>query len=460
VKNDRFRLVFCHQKALKVTSVLKKRLYLQQKPFLLKSILTFMNQNSLRRAWMLLVFASTTLQAQSWVDWQDYSQYLFPEKALWIFPKNIESFRTAKMQIWVNNQWRDSFRFTNTFNGTGVMQTSKAESYTTGQWTDEGTVVYTYNGTGGLTQLRVGLGTPPAFLPIFRLTNTLGTGGRIEKTLGEDFDLGTASWSLSSLDSNVYAPSGRQSHYYNLGYDPTLRRWDVYQKDSLTYDAAGRVDKTLIENPLSGFPNVLDGRYVRAYNAAGKMTQLRYDVPQLDANGMPRVPFAWDSLTNATKMIYAYNAQNQLIQLNIEGIDISNNPTTTIVRYRFTVDANGKVLEELNDEFNGATQAWVNVSKTVYTYYRIGTDEIVPNTVLSVAPNPVRDGKLQIALQELGYQMESVELYDLYGRLVLNQKIDNQQIIDLNLANLNNGQYLLKVKTDKGLISKKVLILN
>jgi Secretion system C-terminal sorting domain len=419
-----------------------------------------MNQNFLRRAWMLLVFASTTLQAQSWLDWQDYSQYVFPEKALWIFPKNIESFRTAHMQIWVNNQWRDSFRFNNTFNGTGVMQTSKAEAYTNGQWVDEGNVIYTYNGTGGLTQLRIGFGTPPAFLPIFRLTNTLGTGGRIEKTLGEDFDLGTASWSLSSLDSNVYAPSGRQSHYYNSLYNATLNRWELYQKDSLTYDAAGRVDKTLIEEPITGFPNVLDGRYVRTYNAAGKMTQLRYDVPQLDANGMPRVPFAWDSLTNATRMTYVYNAQNQLIQLNFEGADISNNPTTTMARYRFTVDANGKVLEELNDEFNGATQAWVNVSKTVYTYYRVGTAEIIPNELLTVSPNPVQAGQLHLSLENAGGSMESVELYDLYGRLVLNQKVDNQQVIDFNLANLNNGQYLLKVKTDKGLISKKILFLN
>jgi hypothetical protein len=409
---------------------------------------------------MLIALSYTPVQAQSWSDWQDYSQYVFPEKSHWIFPKNIESFKTAHTQIWVNNQWRDSSRFTNVFSINGLLQSSKREVYENAQWTDDGSAFFTYNGTGYLTQIRLGLGTPPAFLPFLRETNTIGTGGRIEKTLSEELDFGSGNWIWTVLDSNLYAASGRQTHYYNLGYDAVLNRWDLYQKDSLTYDAAGRVDKTLVEDPINGYPNVLDGRYVRTYNAAGKLAQLRYDVPKLNPVGMPIMPFTWDSIVGATKATYMYNAQNQLVQLNFEGADISNNFTTSIARYRFTVDANGKVLEEWNDEFNRLTQTWVNVSKTVYTYYRIGTEEVLPASLLAVSPNPARGGQLHISLQDADSKMESLELYDLYGRLILNQKVDNQQIIDLNLANLHNGQYLLKVKTDKGLISKKVFFLN
>jgi hypothetical protein len=72
----------------------------------------------------------------------------------------------------------------------------------------------------------------------------------------------------------------------------------------------------------------------------------------------------------------------------------------------------------------------------------------------------MRTGQLHLSLENVGGSMESVELYDLYGRLILNQKIDNQQVINLNGLNINNGQYLLKVKTDKGLIAKKVFFLN
>ncbi|MEY4934655.1 MAG: hypothetical protein RIS64_1014 [Bacteroidota bacterium] len=419
-----------------------------------------MKLNLFWRIFMVLVLSYTPIQAQSWLDWQDYSQYYFPEKALWIFPKNVENFKTAHTQIWVNNQWRDSSRFTNVFSANGLQQSSKREVYENAQWTDDGTAVYTYNGTGVLTQIRFGLGTPPAFLPVYRQTNTIGTGGRIEKKLYEGFDIGTANWLWELLDSNLYAASGRQTHYYNLGYDSALNQWNVYQKDSLAYNAAGLLDKTLIDDYISGYPNVLDGRYVRTYNAAGQLAQVRYDVPKLNPLGMPIVPFTWDSLVNATKATYMYNAQNQLVQLNFEGADISNNLTTSIVRYRFTVDANGKVLEEFNDEFNRLTQIWVNVSKTVYTYYRIGTDEMVPNDLLTVSPNPMRTGQLHLSLENVGGSMESVELYDLYGRLILNQKIDNQQVINLNGLNINNGQYLLKVKTDKGLIAKKVFFLN
>jgi hypothetical protein len=55
--------------------------------------------------------------------------------------------------------------------------------------------------------------------------------------------------------------------------------------------------------------------------------------------------------------------------------------------------------------------------------------------------------------------MQSLELYDVYGRIVFTQNIDNQNNIDLNLDNTYRGQYFLRVQTEQGLITKKILFL-
>lgn len=428
--------------------------------------LTVFNQNQFKLmrqttfwsavAYCLLSYAP--LKAQSWLELQEESAYLFPEKSVWIFPKNIENFKTAHTQIWANNQWRDSSRFTNVLNANGLVQSARGEVYDSGQWLDDGTSIFTYNATGGLIQLRAGLGMPPAFLPFTRVNHTLGAGGRIEKALTESYDIGTGNWTISDLDSNIYAPTGHQLLHYNMSYDSHRSTWDLFQKDSMTYQTDGKLDKTFIKDPVNGYGAIWDGRYVRTYDA-GRLLQLRYDIPALNANGSPITPFAWDSVAGAKRADYTYNAQNQLIQLAFQGKDISDNPHVTIARYRFTLAANGKVTEELHDEFNRLTQTWSNVSKTTYTYYRTGTSEIAPATALTVAPNPVRDGHLHLAM-EGNRTMQSLELYDVYGRIVFTQNIDNQNNIDLNLDNTYRGQYFLRVQTEQGLVTKKVQFLN
>ena len=130
-------------------------------------------------------------------------------------------------------------------------------------------------------------------------------------------------------------------------------------------------------------------------------------------------------------------------------------------RYRFAVDSDGKVLEEIKDMmYIYRPPAWINLTKTVYTYHPTRIDELLSENFLTVSPNPVQGGQVRIALREADSKIELVELYDLYGRIILNQKIDNQQIIDFNFPDIQNGHYLLKVKTDKGAIVKKVFFLN
>lgn len=389
----------------------------------------------------LLMLFCTPIQAQYWADWHSF---VHVEGGFWVFPKNIEKFKTAQTQIWSNNQWRDSSRFVNTYDGNSLLKMLKTADFTNGQWVESATYLFDFDNNANWANLQVGLGTPPAFAPQQRIAHTYNM-GRLVKSLVERYT--NNHWERAVLDSNVYGLSGRQTFYYRFTWDSS--RWKQSQKDSFVYDVNGRMTARWSLNSI-GEPN---GRIVYSYTSANQIRNIRFEVFD------PANPLNWQIFWNSD---YTYNAQNQLIELRIEsfmlpwlfGSDI------TAQRYQFTVDAQGKILEEVRAEYNSLTQIWTNSAKTVYTYHQVGTIELAPAGLLNVAPNPVHNGALHLTLQDANYQMQLVELYDIYGHNVFNQSIENQSIIDLNLTGIQNGQYLLKVTTDKGMITQKVLVLH
>jgi hypothetical protein len=402
--------------------------------------------------WILL--ALSPLHAQSWVDWQELHEHV-TEKWIWIFPKNIEKFQTAHIKNWSNGDWQDSVRMTHRYNAIGLPQSWTYEPFRQGQWQGSYSNNYYFDLQNRWIRM---IENDYMLTPISVLYNRYDTTGRLQTTVTEAYNIFGWGWQLKSLDSNIYAPSGLKTHYYNLKWDMSRRFWELIVKDSFVQDANGRVTTVLSDYASWNTPH-LDARLVLDYTATGTLNFLRFDGP-MRVNGAVVTPFAWDTF-GLIKINYTYNNQNQLIQMTVEGKNVTDNSSPIRYRYRFTVDSDGKVLEEIKDMiYIYRPPAWIHLTKTLYTYYQTRTDEVLSENLLTVSPNPVRGGQLRVALEAGGFSMESVALYDLYGRIVLNQKVDSQQVIYLNLVNFNDGQYLLKVKTDKGWLVKKLLILN
>jgi Secretion system C-terminal sorting domain len=398
-----------------------------------------------------IFIASPQLQAQSWADWEALQAHAI-EKWFGIYPKNIEKFQTAHIKNWSNGDWKDSVRIAHRYYAFGFPKSQVQEWLYQGQWQLMDTSNYYYDLQNRWVRRIDGDSSRPNSI----LYNRFDTMGRLQTTRIEAYNFFGFGWQPNSLDSSVYAPSGLKTHHYHFKWNMSRRFWELHLKDSLVYDANGRLtaffsDYTMLNTPHFDYRTVLD------YTATGQLNFIRCD-KWLQVNG--NIVTVWDSIVHI-KINYAYNAQNQMNQIMVEGKQITDNSSPIQIRYRFILNADNRVVEEIKDMiYIYRPPAWINLTKTVYTYYQTRTDEVLSETFLTVSPNPVRGGQLRVALEDAGFSMESVELYDLYGRNVLNQKVDNQQVVDLNLVNLNNGQYLLKVKTDKGLISKKVLILN
>lgn len=68
---------------------------------------------------------------------------------------------------------------------------------------------------------------------------------------------------------------------------------------------------------------------------------------------------------------------------------------------------------------------------------------------VSVYPNPVKD-ELNI---ETEYNVETVQVFDLTGKTVLTLKGSS----NLNVSQLTNGVYILRVTTDNGVLTQKLV---
>lgn len=83
------------------------------------------------------------------------------------------------------------------------------------------------------------------------------------------------------------------------------------------------------------------------------------------------------------------------------------------------------------------------------------TDSILPETSLEVLPNPAR-GFLNIRLQNIESQNNTVSLFDVTGKLVLEQDFNFDERLEVN--NLARGMYLMKVQTEAGVATRKVVL--
>lgn len=108
----------------------------------------------------------------------------------------------------------------------------------------------------------------------------------------------------------------------------------------------------------------------------------------------------------------------------------------------------------LTDVAGNTVSCSFNVTVEVST----SVEDQILNDKLSIAPNPVRDGQLNIHNQS-DILIEEINLYDVYGKLLQKQTINlvnGSRII--NVGDFPVGVYLLELKGENATASKKMII--
>lgn len=113
-----------------------------------------------------------------------------------------------------------------------------------------------------------------------------------------------------------------------------------------------------------------------------------------------------------------------------------------------------KVIDQLGNDLEISLPA---EPASVFFVNNIITKVVDPelSEKVKVYPNPVAD-VLNIDLGELNGQI--LELFNVLGKRIIHRQLDFGNTIDLNVSTLEKGIYLLKIQTDQGLVSKRVVV--
>ncbi|MCL2246494.1 MAG: T9SS type A sorting domain-containing protein [Lentimicrobiaceae bacterium] len=96
-----------------------------------------------------------------------------------------------------------------------------------------------------------------------------------------------------------------------------------------------------------------------------------------------------------------------------------------------------------------------DTSNHVAETIELGIEELrITNYELRVYPNPT-NGELRIRNYELGIM--EVEVFDVYGRKVSFLTSHSSPLISINISHLHSGIYFIRIETEKGTITKKII---
>ena len=86
-------------------------------------------------------------------------------------------------------------------------------------------------------------------------------------------------------------------------------------------------------------------------------------------------------------------------------------------------------------------------------------DEENLNDLVNLYPNPSQ-GSFSLETQNL--RVESIEIYNSIGQIIYQKTIPNTFVsnFDIQLKQPSNGMYLVKIQTQKGIITQKLIIQN
>ena len=158
-------------------------------------------------------------------------------------------------------------------------------------------------------------------------------------------------------------------------------------------------------------------------------------------------------ITHNTELYVLWCYSNQL---NI--LDVSNGHNRNLKNYNFQSYNNPNLTCIFTDVADWSNNCWTHidpVSTFVETQAEcdaLGIDEEILSEELQVYPNPAKNQLFINNSNNLNIQ--SIRLYDVLGKLVVQEHNSFQQI---DVTFLQKGIYLVKIETDRGVLSRKVI---
>jgi hypothetical protein len=308
------------------------------------------------------------------------------------------------------------------------------------------------------------------------LKNTGSTGRSYDSfiSIGEGFGTHSFNFAFDRDNSNFsYWDKSNSSYFFSNGADAVIDKWAhitiVYNNGTMTNYVNG---VALSTKPVSNITPqssttlnigsfVSDVQYfygniddIRIYNRAlnnSEILALKEFIPSFNCNIKPIVTISNDRMTTQETQGVDYQWYRNGIPVNYTNNYIYKG---TYLSGKYTVSKTANGCTANSDTFNLIVLASCPpASYSIITIYD-GTTSLSPENPVKVvvAPNPTVD-KLKVITYNI--QPGYVDVIDLNGITVLS----NQSFDDIDVSNLANGMYFLKIFNNQNTLVKTVKIM-
>lgn len=390
-------------------------------------------------------------------------------------------------QIWLINRWANNRITTNTYDANNNLLTQIIQMWQNTAWVNNTMVTYTCDEAGNCLTKTAQSWDGTAWVNMEKSDYAYDVNGNMLNELNQQWD--GIEWMNNSNDSCSWDENGNCLTYLNQYWDGMA--WMNSSLETCTYDANGKIIIDLYQgwngeawenNGKSDYTNNANGNRLTSLDQfwdSGEWLAFYTDTLSYDESGNYIAYTNWDCWDGETWEPYShgsitYDASGNMLNFmhqfwNWEGFwKNDDNVEYTYQDGVVTADAflwegtfwtpgDTYTFVKLNDNGNQITFFSGGPVVQVQVYYssvETGVDNpMVQSAAVAVYPNPVTDFAT-ITCANPGTKIENLQLFDLTGKAQCITFVNNR----IDLRNLPDGLYFLKVKTSDGQLTVKKIV--
>ncbi|MDG1037452.1 MAG: T9SS type A sorting domain-containing protein [Polaribacter sp.] len=360
------------------------------------------------------------------------------------------------------------------------LSSTLTESFDGSTWQNSDKIEYNYEANGNVVEeIEFFWQTSESqWTAANKISYNYNTHNKVIVALNEEFDADTNSFKESSRTNYTYNSSGYLTQF--LDQDWSGSTWENSSKTDLTYNGnlvSGGLSYEWVDNNWSKVENVTivynDNETIKSFalatwDGSGWVDEsgINFSYDGGD-NLISKVRYAWNgsAFEDDSKTEYIYDTNGNIISEKEFDFDNGNfeldseetaaydtselmsdyvHPYSDKSGIDYLTDPFGLINKILNTTATDSDRITYNYNETTASITEFGS------TALSVYPNPVSSF---IKVDDSSFSISNMTIFNLIGQKLLST-IENK----LNIENLDNGVYLLKVETVSGkYFTKRIL---
>lgn len=334
---------------------------------------------------------------------------------------------------WINNTWVDTLKTTNTYDSNGnliqlITQTWNPE---TSGWDNALIMSHTLNDDGTIKETLTRVWYEEDWMNAFKIIYTYSPS---KKVLTQTSQL--------SLEGN-WMDMSVSSYTYNDNDLPVTMVTSVFgivsEQITYTYNPDGTEHQQIYQNWSGGqWEN-----FEQTTNSYNDSKQLIGSLEEKWEN---------ETLVNNTRSTIAYNEAGSIIESK-EQIWLANTWVDGS-KEMYSYNATGELQQMISQEWNAELAQWENKVRASYDYNPTGINpvELTAKTFV-VFPNPFED---QLTIKASSLDEHVIRVFNSSGQLI-NTFTTSQSITNLNLGDLKQGAYFMKITSPQNEQTFKLL---